>query len=225
LSHLAAYRDVRQFDTTPLDPLVAQLFLRGVLLAADASRCNEDAARNVGPALSSLNHVAQVFQDKLDEERFVRTLDAIADDPFAAPHVAGVACAILLERGKLTDDVLDQRVSRRLSPGVSPTEGAGFFEGLATRNRYALLARKSLWSAMNAFIETLDDEAFKRAVVALRRAFGSFETSEARRIANVLADVWGGGEKDLVQAIETKVDDTEIEALQADLAELGELDF
>lgn len=225
LSHLAAYRDVRQFDMAPLDPLVAQLFLRGVLLAPDASRCNEDAARNVGPALSSLNHVAQVFHDKLDEERFVRTLDAIADDPFAAPHVAGVACAILLERGKLSDDVLDQRVSRRLSPGVSPTEGAGFFEGLATRNRYALLARKSLWSAMNAFIETLDDEAFKRAVVALRRAFGSFETSEARRIANVLADVWGGGEKDLVQAIETKVDDTEIEALQADLAELGELDF
>lgn len=225
LSHLAAYRDVRQFDTAPLDPLVAQLFLRGVLLAPDASRCNEDAAIKVGAGLSSLHHVAQVFQDKLDEDRLVRTLDAIADDPFAAPHVAGVACAILLERGQLSDDVLDQRVSRRLSPGVSPTEGAGFFEGLATRNRYALLARKSLWSAMNAFIETLDDEAFKRAVVALRRAFGSFETSEARRIANVLADVWGGGEKDLVQAIETKVDDTEIEALQAELAELGDLDF
>jgi hypothetical protein len=225
LSHLAAYRDVRQFDTTPLEPLIAQLFLRGMLLAPDSSRCNEDAARNVGVALASLHHVAHVFQDKLDEDRFVRTLDAIADDPFAAPHVAGVACAILLERGKLTDDILDQRVSRRLSPGVSPTEGAGFFEGLATRNRYALLARKSLWTAMNAFIETLDDEAFKRAVVALRRAFGSFETSEARRIANVLAEVWGGGERALVTAIETKVDDTEIEALQADLADLGDLDF
>lgn len=225
LSHLAAYRDVRKFDATPLEPLISQLFLRGVLLAPDTSRCNEDAARKVGATLASLHHVANAFEDKLDVDRFVRTLDSIADDPFAAPHVAGVACAILLERGKITDAVLDQRISRRLSPGVSPTEGAGFFEGLATRNRYALLARKSLWSAMNAFIEALDDDAFKRAVVALRRAFASFETSEARRIAGVLADVWGGGEKDLVQAIETKMDDAELEAMQADMADLGELDF
>lgn len=225
LSHLVAYRDVRKFDVTPLEPLVAQLFLRGILLAPEAARCNEDAARNVGTALSSLHHVAHVFQDKLEEERFVRTLDAIADDSFAAPHVAGVACAILLERGKLQDAILDQRISRRLSPGASPTEGAGFFEGLATRNRYALLARKSLWTAMSMFIEALDDEAFRRAVVALRRAFGSFETSEARRIASVVAEGWGGGEKALAQAIETKVDDTEIEALQAELEGLGELDF
>ncbi len=225
LSHLAAYRDVRQFDMTPLEPLVAQLFLRGLLLVPEASRCNEDASRKVGEALSFLHQVAHVFEDKLDVDRFVRTLDSIADDAFASPHVAGVACAILLERGKLTDDVLDQRISRRLSPGVSPTEGAGFFEGLATRNRYALLARKSLWMAMNAFIEALDDEAFKRAVVALRRAFGSFETSEARRIATTLTQIWGGGERELVQAIETKVDDSEIEALQSDLEGLGDLDF
>jgi hypothetical protein len=139
--------------------------------------------------------------------------------------VAGVACAILLERGKLADDMLDQRISRRLSPGISPTEGAGFFEGLATRNRYALLARKSLWTAMNAFIETLDDEAFRRAVVALRRAFGSFETSEARRIATVLAEVWGSGEKDLVRAIETKVDDQELADFEADFDGFGEVDL
>ena len=225
LSHLATYQDVRKFDTAPLEPLVSQLFLRGVLLAPEATRCNEDASRKVSAALTHLHLVANALEDKLDVDRFVRTLDAIADDPFAAPHVAGVACAILLERGKITDAVLDQRISRRLSPGVSPTEGAGFFEGLATRNRYALLARKSLWTAMNAFIEALDDDQFRRAVVALRRAFGSFETSDARRIATVLSDIWGGGERELTRAIETKVDDSEIAALQADLEGLGNLDF
>ncbi len=204
---------------------MAQLFLRAILLAPEAARCNEDAARKAGETLAHLHQVALIYQDKLDEERFVRTLDAIADDSFAAPHVAGVCSAILLERGKLSDEVLDQRISRRLSPGVSPTEGAGFFEGLATRNRYALLARKSLWTAVNTFIEALDDEAFKRAVVALRRAFVSFETSEARRIAGVLSEVWGGGERELVRAIETKVDDAEIEALAADLAGLDDLDI
>ena len=102
---------------------------------------------------------------------------------------------------------------------------AGFFEGLATRNRYALLARKSLWAAMNTFIEALDVEAFKRAVVALRRLFGSFETSEARRIAGVLSEVWGSGEKELVQAIETKVDDTEMAAFESDFDGFGDVDL
>src|SRR5262249_30250599 len=52
LSHLVAYKDVRKFDVTPLKPLVAQLFLRGALLAPEAARCSEDASRAVGKALS-----------------------------------------------------------------------------------------------------------------------------------------------------------------------------
>jgi hypothetical protein len=76
---------------------------------------------------------------------------------------------------------------------------------------------------MSAFVESLDDDAFKRAVVALRRAFGGFDTSEARRIADILAEVWGGGLKELVKAIETKVDDAELSALQSDLEGLDDL--
>src|SRR5262249_55619830 len=157
--------------------------------------------------------------------RWTRALDSIADDDLASSHVAGVACALLLERGLLPDPVLDRRIAKRISPGADPGQGAGFFEGLATRNRYALLSKKSLWSAMSAFIEDLDDDAFRRAVVALRRAFAAFEVSEARKIASILAEVWGGGENALLQAIETKVDEAELSALQGDLEGLEDLDL
>jgi len=220
LSHLVAYKDVRKIDVAPLEPLVAQLFLRGALLAPEASRCNEEASRNVGAALGHLHRVGLMFPDTLDGDRFTAVLDAIADDDRASAHVAGVASAILLERGLLQDDVLDRRISRRICPGVSPSEGAGFFEGLATRNRYALLSRRSLWAAMSGFVEAMDHDDFRRAVVALRRAFGSFETSEARRIATLLAELWGGSEKELLRAIETKVDDAELASLQDDLGDL-----
>ncbi|MDC3954398.1 hypothetical protein KEG38_11095 [Polyangium jinanense] len=220
LSHLVAYKDVRKIDVAPLEPLVAQLFLRGALLAPEASRCNEEASRNVGVALGHLHRVGHMFPDKLDVDRFASVLDAIADDDVASAHVAGVASAILLERGILKDDVLDRRISRRICPGVSPSEGAGFFEGLATRNRYALLSRRSLWAAMSTFVEAMDHDDFRRAVVALRRAFGSFETSEARKIAALLAELWGGSEKEILRAIETKVDDAELAALQDDLGDL-----
>jgi hypothetical protein len=227
LAHLTRYRDVRKFDPTPLRPLVAQLFLRGALMAPEAARCANDAAVAVGRALANLQSVVLLGDELpgIDDDRWTRALDAIADDDPANAHVAGVACALLLERGVLPDPVLDRRVAKRLSPGADPGEGAGFFEGLATRNRYALLSKKSLWAQMSAFIEDLDDAAFSRAVVALRRAFAAFEVSEARRIGEILGEVWGGGGNALVQAIETKVDEAELSALQGDLEGLEDLDL
>jgi len=197
-------------------------------VAPEAARCSAEAAGPVGKALADLQSVVLLGDEDsadIDPERWSRALDAIADDPFASSHVAGAACALLLERGQITDDVLDRRVAVRLCPGADPGQGAGFFEGLSTRNRYALLSRKSLWSALSAFIEDLDDDAFRRAVVALRRAFARFEVGEARKIADILAEVWGGGGAALLQAIETKVDEAELAALQSDLEGLEDLDL
>ncbi len=225
LGHLVAYQDVRKLDVTSLEPLVAGLFLRGTLLAPEASRCSEEASRAVGKALSDLQSLALMGEGALDLDRYHHVLDAIADDDAANAHVSGVACALLLEQGRVADSVLEGRIDRRISPGASPAEGAGFFEGLATRNRHALLSRKSLWTAMSAFIESLDDDAFRRAVVALRRAFAAFEVSEARRIAGILAEVWGGNENEALRAVETRVDDAELAALQSDLDGLEDLEL
>ncbi|APR79463.1 Hypothetical protein A7982_04810 [Minicystis rosea] len=227
LKQLARYKDVRRIDLGPLGPLVSQLFLRAVLMAPEASRCSEEAGKKIGKGLADVQQVALLSEDdaSIDLDRWTRALDAIADDELCDAHVAGVACALLLERGVITDEVLDRRVARRISPGADPGQGAGFFEGLATRNRYALLSRKTLWAAMSAFIESLDDDAFRRAVVALRRAFAAFEMGEARKIATILADVWGGGAAALVQAIETKVDEAELASLQSDLEGLEDLDL
>jgi hypothetical protein len=225
LGQLVAYKDVRKLDVLPLEPLVAGLFLRGTLLAPEAARCSEEASRAVGKALSDLQSVALMAEGTLDLDRYHHVLDVVADDDAANAHVSGVACALLLEQGRVADAVLEGRIDRRISPGSSPAEGAGFFEGLATRNRHALLSRKSLWTAMSAFIESLDDDAFRRAVVALRRAFAAFEVSEARRIAAILAEVWGGSEKEIVQSVETRVDDAELAALQSDLEGLEDLDL
>ncbi|MFT3770012.1 MAG: DUF5682 family protein [Minicystis sp.] len=225
LAQLARYKDVRRIDLTPLAPLVAQLFLRAVLMAPEAARCSEEAGKPIGKALADVQQVALLHEGDaaIDVSRWTRTLDSIADDELADAHVAGVACALLLERGEITDEVLDRRVAKRISPGADPGQGAGFFEGLATRNRYALLSRKTLWSAMSAFIESLDDDAFRRAVVALRRAFAAFEAGESRKIATIIAEVWGSGGAALMQAIETKVDDAELASLQSDLEGLEDL--
>lgn len=232
LAQLTLYRNVRQFDPAPLKPLVAQLFLRGILLAPQAARCSEEASPPIGKGLAQIQEVIVLGEGgtfDVDPSRWARTLDTIADDDLASSHVAGVACALLLERGQIADEVLDRRVAKRICPGSDPGRGAGFFEGLATRNRYALLSKRYLWSAMSDFIEALDDDSFRRAVVALRRAFAAFETGEARKIAEILAGHWGSGASALLQAIETKVDEAELAAtldtVQSDLEGLEDLDL
>jgi hypothetical protein len=227
LAQLKHEQGVRDLDVGAATPIVTQLVLRGALMAPEAARCSQDAADGVGKGLAHLQEVIFSAEGSsyIEPERWTKTLDGIADDELASSHVAGVACALLLEGGAIADATLDRRVAKRLSPGADPGEGAGFFEGLATRNRYALLSKKALWSQMSAFIEDLDDDAFRRAVVALRRAFAAFEVSEARRIAEILGEVWGGGGSVLQKVLETKVDEAELSAIQGDLEGLEDLDL
>jgi hypothetical protein len=78
---------------------------------------------------------------------------------------------------------------------------------------------------MSDFLEQLDDGAFLRSLPGLRRAFASFQVGEARRVADLLTELWGAGSSALVQAIETRIDDDEAARLQAELGDLGDLDF
>lgn len=227
LAHTARYKDVTRIDVTPLKPLVGQLFLRAVLLVGPATRCDDDSAPPVGRAMADVAYVSNLddLGEPLPVDRWYAALDAVADDDLAHPFTAGVACALLLEAGRIADDLLDQRIARRISPGMDPKRCAGFFEGLASRNRMALLSRRRLWSSMTEFLESLDDEAFLRSLPGLRRAFGGFETGEARRVVDLLAEIWGGDGGALAAALETKIDETEAAALQEDLADLGDLDL
>src|SRR5438477_7755971 len=58
LSALVRYGDVTDIDLAPLQPLVAQLFLRAALLAHAAARCDDQAAKTVGQALEQVHIVA-----------------------------------------------------------------------------------------------------------------------------------------------------------------------
>ena len=129
--------------------------------------------------------------------------------------------AILLERGKADEELLAREVSRRLSPGVPADLGAGWFEGLAGKNRYALIARLSLWRHLDDYLNTLDDEHFRRALVFLRRAFADFTPSEKNDIAENLGEIWGINQAQAAEVLMGDLSDSEQEVLSG----LDEFDF
>ena len=220
LSLVVRYGDLRRFDPAPVVPLIKQLYLRACLTLADACVCDAKSAPAVTQAMDRLNAL-QLNHEFLEEGRWLELLEDISDRDDLNTRCSGFAMAILLERGKADEALLSREVARRLSPGVPADLGAGWFEGLAGKNRYALIARLSLWRQLDEYLSGLDDETFRRALVFLRRAFADFSPNEKNDIAENLGEIWGVNTRQAAELLMNDVTETE----QAVLDSLDEFDF
>lgn len=221
LMEVIRYGTVREIDPAPLRPILAQIYLRSTLLLFPASVCADDAAKLVRIGMDRVHEVAFLGEDDIDPQVWIDAVRRVSESDDRHPLLSGYATALLIERGLLTDEDIDREVSRRLSPGTSADVGVGWFEGLVQRNRAALFMRSSLWSSLSTYVESLDDDAFRRALLYLRRAFSSFSQGEIRRVVSVLGEVWkGSGTEELAVSIETKLDEAEIASLAEDLGDL-----
>ena len=190
LSFVLRFGSVRRLDTRPLEPLLQQIFLRCCLLLSAACDCDDKSSGPILSAMDSLDGVARAHAF-LPEDFWLRALDDEAERDGGNACLSGLATAILLERGKMPDDRLHCLVRRRLSPGTPVDRGAGWFAGLAGKNRHALIGCLSLWEELSLYIDSLDDETFKRALLVLRRAFADFSAGEKNGIAENLGEIWG----------------------------------
>jgi hypothetical protein len=228
LSQVTRYGDVRKFDPSPLVPLMEELFVQGSLALHAAANCDNDAAQKLLIGMDEMNRVSLEHAPSeitgargVEEQLWIERLKKLADADDRNPLLSGYACATLLERGLIANEDLAREVSRRLSPGIPADLGAGWFEGLAKRNRYSLLARQPLWQELTAYVQSLDEEQFKRALVFLRRAFGGFSPQEKRHICENLAEIWGVHGDAASEAIEQPLTEQEEKTLK----DLNDFDF
>lgn len=220
LSAVIRYGNIRKLDYSPLVPIVQQLFLRACLIMVDNCNCDNKAAGAIIDAVAILNE-ASLNHDFTDGARWLELLAELADRDDINTKVSGFAAAILLERGVISNEQLAVEVERRLSKGIPADLGAAWFEGLALKNKYALIARLSLWEKLSRYLDTLDNEEFKRALVFLRRSFVSFTAKERSDIAENLAEIWGLH----VQQVDDLLNRATTEQEQEMLVDLDDFDF
>ncbi len=190
LSTVISYGSIRQLDAKPLEPVLAQMFYRACLLLPESCICDDAAAKGIIEAMEQLN-AAALAHSFLDGEAWIAVLYDVAERDDCNTMLSGYAMAVLLERSCIDAADLKREVQRRLSKGIPAELGAGWFQGLSMKNHYALITRLSLWENLNSYLEEMDDEEFKRALIFLRRAFVDFTPQEKDAIAENLGEIWG----------------------------------
>jgi hypothetical protein len=168
-----------------------------------------------------LNKIALDYTSLINEPLWIGELQKLARADHLNPLLSGYACALLVERNLISNEELAREVSRRLSPGIGADLGAGWFEGLAKRNRYALLTRLALWDQLAKYVASLSDDEFKRALVFLRRAFGDFSTSEKHSITENLGEIWGVNPDSASEVLSAELSEAEKKKLD----ELSDFNF
>lgn len=220
LSNVISYGDIRKADSSALVPIIQQIYFRGCLILPSSCVCDDAASKVISDAMNMLNSVELALKC-LETSTIVNTLKTVALRDDLNTRLSGFAAAILLERGQMTNDELKTEVSRRLSKGTPADLGAGWFEGLTGKNRYGLIARLSLWESLDDYIQSLDDEEFKRALVFLRRAFADFSAAEKDSIAENLGEIWGINGAEVSEVVNAQLDT----ASQEQIDSLGDFDF
>lgn len=219
LAEVVRYGSVRKLDPEPLKPLLSQLFLRAALSVKDACLCDDATAREqIHPAIVELNDVARENAELVDASRWDCELDAVASSDALNAYLSGFVLSLLLPR--VDEERLAREVSRRLSPGIAPDIGAAWFEGLVQHNREALFSRLSLWRQIDEYMQALDDEGFRRALVPLRRAFSEFAPGQVRRVVSCLVEVSAESSEQLKASLDMKLSDEEAQKLQETLGDL-----
>ena len=221
IANTIQYRDIREIDTSLLTPILQQVFLRAVLILFEGAACDDEASKEFLSAMDKMHHVSQEQNEWVNDALWIAKLRELADSDTRNAKISGAATAILMERNAISDERLKAEVSKRLSYGVPGDLAASWFEGLSTRNRYVLLSRMNLWTQLDEYIRSLDEEQFKRALVFLRRAFADFDPREKNSIIEILGDLWGMDQGHLGEYLQESLSDDEQEQLIA----INDFDF
>ncbi len=79
----------------------------------------------------------------------------------------------------------------------------------------------TLWEKLSEYLDTLDEEEFKRALLFLRRAFADFTSLEKNQIAENLGEIWQVNPQQVSEVLNENLTETDMSILEG----LEEFDF
>lgn len=220
ISDAVKFGSIRRLETAPFIPVLRQLFYRACLILVRSCKCDANAIGDIILGMEKINHV-QTDNDFIEQDEWIKVLTETMQRDDINTKASGFAAALLLERGLISSEELAAEVQRRLSFGMPADLGAAWFEGLSMKNHYALITRLSLWEKLSEYVDSLDDDDFKRALVFLRRSFCGFSSSEKDQAAENLGEIWGLNKTEVSEILNETVTEEEQQMIDS----LDDFDF
>jgi len=214
ISSSIAYGSLRKINADALKSLLTELFYSATLQLPLHANCNTEVAPSIMKAISQIQYIADNFPDNCDITTWKETITEFAKRDDKQPLLSGYCHGILLEKNQISPEEVKTEVSRRLSPAVPADLGAGWFEGVLSRNKYAVISRKYFWEALNEYVLSLAEEHFIRALVFLRRAFSTLNSSERGQVGEVVTGLLGVSTRN-TEHITGKLSKDEVDKLKA----------
>ncbi|MEO7397737.1 MAG: DUF5682 family protein [Ilumatobacteraceae bacterium] len=183
LARTVRYGDVRGTDARALSTVLRGLVVRvSAGLTPTCVSLDADAAQELSHGIDATRSALSLLGDVELVDMFHHALNELVERELVHPSLQGRATRVLADAGALGADAVEQRVTRALSAGTSPGDGAAFIEGFLGGSGTLLVHDRDLLGLVDRWLATLDAGSFVETLPLLRRTFATFEVAERRQI-------------------------------------------
>lgn len=185
LARTQRYGDVRNVETGSVAEVLDAVITRAsVGLRAACSALADDAAETMREAVDAAHRGVALTGIGVEEWR--QALATVAADDQLNGLICGRANRLQLDASAIDRDEVARRLSRRLSPGTDPADGAAWLDGFLDGDAVLLLHDPVLLQLVDDWVGSTDDDAFSDLLPLLRRTFSRFEPAERRQLGERL---------------------------------------
>jgi len=183
LARTVRYGDVRGTDARSLETVLRGMVVRiAAGLVPSCTGLDADSAAAMGRSIDDTRSALSLLGHESLFAPFHAALGELVERERVHAGLQGRAARLLAGASVLGPATVESRVSRALSLGTPPADGAAFVEGFLGGSGTVLVHDAELLGLIDRWLSTLDGEAFIETLPLLRRTFGTFEVAERRQI-------------------------------------------
>ena len=182
IADVVRYGKARQVDTGQMAALFDRIAVGGSIALHHAARgLDDEAAAILRDSIRGADRSLQLIESSAIGA-WLDSLHEVMGDDQATPLVAGQAARLLYEGEHIASEDAVSLLARKLSPGTTTSEAAGFFEGFLEGAGNRLIHDEQLRGCVSDWIMCLDEQTFVESLPLFRRVFSNMDQMERRRL-------------------------------------------
>jgi hypothetical protein len=187
LANVLRYGTARKMPVEALTGLVTSMAAEVSAGIAPACRgLNDEAAQAMFAAMQSFDVAVTLLEEAHHREAWLAALAQVSRDTLASPFLRGYASRRLYDSQIAGSEETGRKLSLATSAAVPAAESGAWMEGFLSGAAQVLLHDTRLFGLVDEWLSGLNEEMLTELLPLLRRAVGSFDPMERRRLIEIV---------------------------------------